>query len=271
MTYDRFSRQEDFVWSQFCETQTTERKGFGLSAHHDELSASPQGRAKPVASSQSTDRVVDILELLAREDAPFSLAEVADELDVHRSIVYRILRTLTDRRLVEYSNGSYRLGSLVLALANAVPSDLRDLSISELTKLTDRFGTTSYVTIEDNGRSVCFQTVEPHQFTPHVTMRPGTWGPMDRGAPAIAMLSGRPEAPDESEPVTRARELGYATSAGSHPAGIQWVASPIRRGTDSRAAIGILFPVDALELETVGQAVFESSMTISRLLGGAAG
>ncbi|MGX1163686.1 IclR family transcriptional regulator [Arthrobacter sp. SLBN-100] len=240
-----------------------------MMSHAEEPPQFPTGArsGKGLPSSQATERVVDILELLASQSTPVSLADVAASLGVHRSVVYRVLRTLTDRRLVHSSNGGYRLGELLLVLANAVPNDLRDVAISELTKLTAHFGVTSFVTIDDGGRSVCLQTVEPDRMSPHVTLRPGTWGPMDVGAPAIAILSGRAASAEDPDEVKAARARGYATSSGERTAGIQWVASPIAPpGQDANACLGVLFPKDTLSLDEVGKTLRASATRISKSL-----
>ncbi|MGB3377038.1 MAG: helix-turn-helix domain-containing protein, partial [Microbacterium sp.] len=52
----------------------------------------------PAPASQTLSRGIRILEILA--DGPLSIDEVATRLDVHRSIAYRLLRTLEDHRLV---------------------------------------------------------------------------------------------------------------------------------------------------------------------------
>lgn len=53
-----------------------------------------------VARSQTLSRGIRVLEVLAGAERPLSIDEVAAELGVHRSIVYRIVRTLEDHRLV---------------------------------------------------------------------------------------------------------------------------------------------------------------------------
>ena len=64
--------------------------------------AKTAGTAKPVdsAHSQTLSRGIRLLEMLAEAPAPMTIAELAESLGVHRSIAYRILRTLEDHRLV---------------------------------------------------------------------------------------------------------------------------------------------------------------------------
>lgn len=61
---------------------------------------------------QSLDRAFDILELLAREQQPLSLADISRGLDLHKSTVYRLLDSLRGRGYIEKSETTnlYRLG-----------------------------------------------------------------------------------------------------------------------------------------------------------------
>lgn len=211
--------------------------------------------------SQAVDKVVDILEALAASPEPLTLDQVAATCGIHRSVTYRLVRTLERRRLVDRTQAGYRLGELLLVLSNAVHSDLRDASLAELSGLAARFGATAFITVDDNGRSVCLQTVEPSKTLAHVAIRPGVWGPMDVGAPAIAILSGRDAAPGDSADVVEARNAGFAQSSGREydSRGLQWVAAPIAAMPQPRASICMVFPVGTLDTNEVGAALRESA------------
>ena len=76
----------------------------GLMTDSDADDAHSTGR--PPASggagslSQTLSRGISALELLAEAEAPLSIAELSQGLGVHRSIAYRILRTLEAHSLV---------------------------------------------------------------------------------------------------------------------------------------------------------------------------
>lgn len=65
------------------------------------------------------------MEILAREDWS-GVSEMADELDIHKSTVFRLLSTLEQRGMVEQDADTqkYRLGLGVLRLAGSVRSSL---------------------------------------------------------------------------------------------------------------------------------------------------
>lgn len=63
-------------------------------------------------SVQSLDRAFDILELLAKEQHPLGLAEISNEVGLHKSTVYRLLNSLKERGYIEKTDTTnlYRLG-----------------------------------------------------------------------------------------------------------------------------------------------------------------
>ena len=57
--------------------------------------------AAAAPASQTLSRGIRILEILADAREPLSIDEIARRLDVHRSVAYRLLRTLEDHGLVD--------------------------------------------------------------------------------------------------------------------------------------------------------------------------
>src|SRR5690606_7039150 len=75
--------------------------------------------------SQTLARGIRILEILADARVPLTIAQLAERLEVHRSIAYRILRTLEDHHLVARdASGRVHMGVGVAELAQAVQPDL---------------------------------------------------------------------------------------------------------------------------------------------------
>ncbi|GGR89188.1 hypothetical protein GCM10010269_30360 [Streptomyces humidus] len=60
---------------------------------------SPPPSRPPV---QTLDRGLRLLEVIALSDVPLTLAELSQQMGLHRSIVYRLLRTLQDHHLVAW-------------------------------------------------------------------------------------------------------------------------------------------------------------------------
>lgn len=74
---------------------------------------------------QVIERMMTLLDALARYDTPASLKQLALETDLHPSTAHRILAAMTHAGFAERArNGNYRLGIRLLELGNLVKSRL---------------------------------------------------------------------------------------------------------------------------------------------------
>jgi DNA-binding IclR family transcriptional regulator len=191
-----------------------------------------------VAPSQTLDRGLAVLEHVAVADSSVTIDEVAADLDLHRSIVYRLLRTLEGRHLVERDgNGSYLPGPYLAVLSRSVRRTLRDAAAPVLTNLAEALQMTAFLVVADGDEAVTIDSVEPRSLNAHVAYRPGTRHAIDRGAPGLALLAGRPARVGERPEATRARKRGWARSEAEVIAGMASVAAPI----GDQAAIAVVW------------------------------
>jgi DNA-binding IclR family transcriptional regulator len=74
---------------------------------------------------QSVDRALHILEILAR-DGHAGVSDIAEEMGIHKSTVFRLMGSLVGRELVRQNNerGKYQLGFGLLRLASSIPGRL---------------------------------------------------------------------------------------------------------------------------------------------------
>lgn len=222
------------------------------------------------AASQTLDRGLQILDVLASSDHPLSIAEVAAAIAVHRSVAYRLVRTLEDRGFaIRDAAGSLRIGPHVATLARSVASDLQSAAAPELRAISDSLSMTAFLVVLDQHECVTLATAEPRTAVASIAQRPGSRHPVTVGAPGLAiqmLLSAGDRIAhrlDETEPkeVTAAREVGYAVSSGEVIPGVTAVAAPISGAYP--AAIAVLF-VDADDVKRVGSAVKAAALAISR-------
>lgn len=74
-------------------------------------------------SIQVIERMMSLLDALARHDAPINLKELAQETRLHPSTAHRILNVMVRNRVVErIEPGTYRLGMRLLELGTLVHS-----------------------------------------------------------------------------------------------------------------------------------------------------
>lgn len=221
-----------------------------------------------VPASQTLDRGLRALELVAAAAAPMTTSAVAQALGLHRSITYRMLRTLEDRRLVERDPvGSWLPGTGLAVLATNVVPEIRSAAQPVLESLADATAMTAFLVIRDHDQAVTVAVVEPRSTVAHVTYRPGKRHPVTRGAPGIALLAGAnpsladdaPERPEVAE--CRARGWGYSES--EVLPGMKSVASPVFDDDGScRAAIAVVF-VGLHDLDALGAHVVAAAAEVT--------
>jgi DNA-binding IclR family transcriptional regulator len=198
-----------------------------------------------IAPSQTLDRGLACLDFVVASDRPVSVDATAAALGLHRSIVYRLMRTLELRHLVERdAEGDYSAGTYLAVLSRSVRRSLRVAAAPVLANLAERLQMTAFLVAADGAEAVTLDSVEPTSLNAHVAYRPGTRHPIDRGAPGIALLAGRPPLPGERPAVTEARHVGWAFSEAEVISGLAAIAVPI----DDQGAIAVLWlagnPVD---------------------------
>lgn len=197
--------------------------------------------------SQTLSRGIAALELLSDSPAPLLIQELADGLGVHRSVAYRILRTLEEHGLaVRDASGRIRLGAGLAALARGVSRDLQQLALPELSAIAEAFDVTAFLAVLDRREVITLQSVEPSSAHASIAQRPGTRHGIERGAPGAAVLLAMNEGERESlrragvpvdgERLERARELGYATSRDEVIPGLRSIAVPLRVPGDPQPA-----------------------------------
>lgn len=200
--------------------------------------------------SQTLSRGIRVLELLAEANQPMMIADVATSLGVHRSIAYRILRTLEDHGLVTRdATGALSLGARVAALARGVSRDLQAAALPELTAVANELGMTAFLSVLDHEEVVTLATIEPRHAQATVARRPGTRHPLAYGAPGIAIQSALsasqwaalPEGTTKRQEAADAAVRGYATSHDEVIAGLASVAVPLALSGHPAAAVAVVY------------------------------
>ncbi|MGX5696360.1 IclR family transcriptional regulator [Agromyces soli] len=219
-------------------------------------SASP---SKASAGSQTLSRGIRVLEVLADRERAMTIDEVAAALGLHRSVVYRLLRTLEEHGLVARdAAGRLVLGAGLAALAAGVQRDLQQLALPELAEVAEELGMTCLVAVLlDGDEAVTLVSASPRR-TAAVSYRPGHRHPITRGGPGKAILLGLPESswpaeiPDELRAeIAESRARGYTVSHDEVVPSLRSVAVPLTLPGQPPAAIAVIhvsFPRPEAEL-----------------------
>jgi DNA-binding IclR family transcriptional regulator len=219
-----------------------------------------------MSTSQTLDRGLAVLESIAWAGAPPTIDELAEELGVHRSIAYRIVRTLEARQLVWRDPlGRCHAGVRLASLARGVRAPLLTAAVPVLTSLANELAMTSFLVVRDGDDAVTIESVEPHTSEVHLVYRPGIRHPVGFGAPGLALLAGGPEVEGERSDVAVARHRGWAVSAGEVIAGLAAVAAPIDDGSGVVAgAVAVVFLAAAdVDTDAIGRCVAAAARSIS--------
>ena len=225
--------------------------------------AADDGATAP--QSQTLDRGLRILEHLAAVGTPQPIADIGQALGLHRSITYRLLRTLEDHQLVERDPaGHYRLGLGMVGLARGVRTDLQSAALLRLDALGAQLGMTAFLVVRAGDEAVTVSSVEPHDSPAHVVYRPGIRHPVAQGAPGLALLMPEAATPEDREALREARRLGWATSRGEVIPGLRSVAAPVL-GPDggTRAALAVVYVDDSADTTQIGQMVAAAAREVS--------
>lgn len=205
-------------------------------------------------TSQTFDRGLRILRLLAESEQPLTLSEIAASVGLNRTIAYRLVATLEQHHLARRDDaGRVHAGLGVLQLAGGVQRVLRTAATPVLRSLSQEVGATAHLTVADGSEALAVAVVEPTWTDFHVAYRVGARHRLDRGAAGRAILLGR--APLPGGP-------GYVTSAGELQPGAYGVAAPVLAGVGVEASVGVVALSD-LDADRVGPKVAAAAREVA--------
>ncbi|MCI0389970.1 MAG: substrate-binding domain-containing protein [Acidobacteria bacterium] len=221
---------------------------------------------------RSADRTLDLLELLAARGAGAGFNEIADALELPRSSLSTLLRTLTTRRYVtRTSDGKrFRLGQKVLDLSAGYRHDGNrlDAAVQAMRNLARQTGEAAQVAVLDGAEAV-YVAAESGPRTLLAAVPPGRRIPARSTAIGRCLLAGlneeeldalfgeKPEQPaprasgptfDLKRELDQVRRLGFAYDVEESVAGLHCVAAPVNDASGrTLAALAVLIPQSQFE------------------------
>ncbi|WP_225844437.1 IclR family transcriptional regulator [Streptomyces sp. HPF1205] len=238
-------------------------------------------------TSQTLDRGLRVLKLLADTDHGLTVTELAARLGVNRTVVYRLLATLEQHSLVRRDlGGRARVGLGVLGLAHQVHPLLREAALPALRSLAEDIGATAHLTLVDGSEALAVAVVEPTWTDYHVAYRTGFRHALDRGAAGRAILAGRgmqpaawgpdgkPQAGDDAYTETAApsgphdtlgNQARYVLTHGELEAGASGAAAPLLGVPGVEGSVGVVMLAESVP-ERVGPRVVEAAMEVADAL-----
>ena len=230
----------------------------------------------PAPASQTLSRGIRILELLADARTPLTIDELAAGLQVHRSVAYRLLRTLEDHGLVtRQSTGSVQLGAGLAALAAGTARDLQSEALPELTAIANELGMTCFLAVLDRDECITLASVEPRHAGGALAAHPGTRHAVTRGAPGKAILSLLPEhawpagvTDAVAEDVRRVGARGSATSHDEVIPTLRSVAVPLALRGRVPAALAVVYVASTHDEDEIAARLTRAADAVRDALGG---
>lgn len=153
-------------------------------------------------TSQTLDRGLRVLKLLADTDHGLTVTELSNKLGVNRTVVYRLLATLEQHALVRRDlGGRARVGLGVLRLGRQVHPLVREAALPALRSLAEDIGATAHLTLVDGSDALAVAVVEPTWTDYHVAYRAASatrWTGVPRAgrsSPPVRNRSARPPSP----------------------------------------------------------------------------
>ena len=206
-------------------------------------------------TSQTLDRGLRVLSVLAEAPDGLTITELASRLDVNRTVVYRLVSTLEQHALVRRSaRGRLHIGLGMLHLAAAVHPLVRDVANPLLRELAESVGCTAHLTVAEGDEALALAVVEPSWTDFHVSYRVGSRHPLSQGAAGKAILAGRA---GEATP--------YVLTAGELQAGARGLAAPVLGVVGLEASVGIV-TLGELDADKLGPVVAETAERVRRAL-----
>jgi DNA-binding IclR family transcriptional regulator len=181
-------------------------------------------------TSQTLDRGLRALSVLAATPSGLTVSALAEELGVNRTVVYRLVTTLEQHGLARRDHaGKVHIGLAVLGLARGLQPVLREVATPVLRALAERLGATAHLTVADGGEALAVAVVEPSWTDFHVAYRVGARHPLERGAAGRAILLARtPGGP------------AYVETLGEIQPAARGVAAPVLGVEGLEASVGIV-------------------------------
>lgn len=200
-------------------------------------------------TSQTLDRGVRALLVLADASRPLSMTELAAVLGISRPAAYRVVATLEEHGLARRATGGIELGVAALRLAGGALPVLRRAAQPILRDLADDVGATAHLTVVDAGEALAVAVVEPSWTDVHVGYRVGLRHPLDRGAAGEAIRQGH----------------GWVATTGQLQPGAHGVAAAVTGVAGLQASVGVI-SLGTMDDAAVGPRVEAAAASLAGLL-----
>lgn len=211
--------------------------------------------------SQTLSRGLRALEIIGDAPTPLSVATVSEHLGIHRSMGYRLVKTLEQHGFVDRTaTGGLVLGARVASLARNVAKSLQSAAAPELRAIAEDLGMTAFLATYDGEAVVTLSTAEPRTIETTVAKKPGSRHSIDRGAPGRVIRS---QVSPAQFPLQQ-----YEYSQDEVIPGIASIAVPLIIPGERPAALAVIFLPQETDKEHIVGVLIAAAQRISAAAGG---
>ena len=215
---------------------------------------------KTQEGSQTLARGLAALEIIGGAPAPISVTALSQRLKIHRSMGYRLVKTLEQCGFVERdADGGLLLGTKLASLARRVAKDLLSAAAPELATLAEALEMTAFLVAYDGESAVTLSSVEPKNLETTLGKKPGSKHAIGQGAPGKVIRSQLD--PNKYPPQP------FEMSENEVIQGIASIAVPLHLASGQPAAISVLYLPHEVDEASVAEVLTLAANRISAVMG----
>jgi DNA-binding IclR family transcriptional regulator len=215
---------------------------------------------KTEGGSQTLARGLAALEIIGSAPDPISVAVLSQRLKIHRSMGYRLVKTLEQCGFVERdADGGLILGTKLASLARRVAKDLLSAAAPELAAIAEALEMTAFLVAYDGESAVTLSSAEPKNLETTLGKKPGSKHAVGQGAPGKVIQSQLD--PNKFPPQP------FEVSENEDIQGIASIAVPLHLAGGQPAAIAVLYLPHDVDEASVAEVLTLAANRISAVMG----
>jgi DNA-binding IclR family transcriptional regulator len=215
---------------------------------------------KADGGSQTLARGLAALEIIGHAAESISVAALSQQLAIHRSMAYRLVKTLEQSGFVARANsGGFVLGPKLATLARGVSKDLRSAAAPELAAIAEALEMTAFLVTYDGEYAVTLSSAEPQNLETTLGKKPGSRHAIGQGAPGKVIQSLLNPKKFPPQP--------FEVSENEVIQGIASIAVPLHLSSGQPAAMAVLYLPHAVNEKKVAKVLAAAASRISAVMG----
>jgi len=215
---------------------------------------------KADGGSQTLARGLLALEIIGGAVPPISVAQLSQQLQIHRSMGYRLVKTLEQSGFVERdAGGGLILGAKMAILARGVAKDLLSAAGPELASIAEALQMTAFLVTYDGEAAVTLSSAQPKNLETTLGKKPGSRHAIGQGAPGRVIQSQLNPQKFPPQP--------YEVSENEVIQGIASVAVPLPLSNAQPAAIAVLYLPHDVDVARVAKVLRLAAHRIAAVMG----